>query len=109
MKTPEYIYELVDATDAERYYPLGIEFDLVALIQAAEQHDPSCWQEEHGDDEMAIAEIRAKPPGLLGHDYRVVWRCKWVRDEVGEDVWPVPWVHGTIETGTWENPLTLLP
>ena len=48
MKEHTHIYELVDATDEERYYPLGIEFDLTALIQAAEQHDPSCWEMEHG-------------------------------------------------------------
>jgi len=99
------LFELVDATSDEMYYPLGIFTELADAIAESKQHDPSGWDEDH--DERAVAEIRARELGLSGHHYKVLWRCFWVRDEIlkGDLVHRI-WVHkGEPEMGTMERPL----
>ncbi|MBK8037658.1 MAG: hypothetical protein IPK22_11055 [Verrucomicrobiaceae bacterium] len=73
---PTHIYELVDATDEEHYYPLGLFTDLKAAIAQAEVFPPNEWDEDREDH--ACCEIRQRGLGLSGHDYEVLWRCEWI-------------------------------
>lgn len=97
-----HFYELVDVTDEEHYYPLGIFTDLEWAIREAAQHDPSQWDNDLED--FACAEIRRREAGLSGDDYQVLWRCKWT-PETNE--WDTYWTHDEPQNGTVEKPLPL--
>jgi len=100
------IFELVDVSGDEMYFPLGIFSELDDAISQAEQHDPSEWDEDH--EEYAVSEIRARPLGLSGNGYRVLWRCHWGREDIpDDDPGPRPWVHDDAERGTMEKPLKM--
>lgn len=100
-----HIYELVDVTDEEHYYPLGLFTDLKAAIAQAQVFPPNEWDEDH--EQHACCEIRERGLGLSGHDYRVLWRCSWMQEELEPESGDYAWVHHTIETGTEEKPLPL--
>lgn len=103
MKHPTHVYELVNVTDEERYYPLGVFTELDWAIREAEQYDPSKWDGDAVED-FACAEIRMRAVGLSSQDYLVLWRCEWL-PETNE--WDAAWVHDEPQIGTIEQPLTL--
>lgn len=94
------IYELVDATDEERYYPMGLFLNLATALREAVAHHPGKW--EPIMDTAAVAEIRARKVGTSGGDYAVLWRGHWHHDyEAGE------WKLAEQQTGTLEKPLPM--
>lgn len=96
MTDSTHVYELVDVTDEESYYPLGVFLDLNTAVREAEQCDPSNW---NGDDRerYARSEIRERALGLSGYDYRVLWRCCWMQEETEPESGEYAWVHHSIE------------
>jgi len=102
MKELTHIFELVDVTDEEHYYTLGLFTDLPWAIREAEQHDPSNWDNDIEDH--ACAEIRRRQIGLGGQDYQVLWRCDWMPET---NDWDTHWVHDEPQVGTVEKPLSI--
>lgn len=92
------VFELVDATDEERYYPLGLFFDPGRALRAAREHDPRRWDSIVEDD--ALVEVRARTAGLSGGDYHVLWRARWTLDFDTND-----WLLSDEQTGTLQTPL----
>lgn len=94
------LFEVVDATDEERYYPLGIFLDLASAVEAAQEHAPPRW--EPMVDDHAVVEIRLRTVGLSGGDYSVLWRGHWQRNYESAE-----WNLTEQQTGTPEKPLPL--
>lgn len=94
------LFEVVDATDEERYYPLGIFLDLASAVEAAQEHAPPRW--EPMVDDHAVVEIRLRTVGLSGGDYSVIWRGHWQRNDESAE-----WNLTEQQTGTPEKPLPL--
>ncbi len=99
------VFELVDATDEELYFPLGFFIDLPDAIAQARQFDPHQWENDR--EEHACCEIRCRRIGLSGDDYTVLWRCEWSEQETEPDSGEFAWVHFSEAQGTTENPLPL--
>ena len=70
------LYELVNATDDERYFTLGIWLTLEDAV-AAVGDDPTKLMD--CDDDSAVVEIRERAVGWSGTG-QVVFTRKWVRD-----------------------------
>jgi hypothetical protein len=94
------LYELVDATDEERYYPLGLFTNFATALRNASEHHPGRW--EPVMDQSAFAEIRARKLGTSGGDYAVLWRGEWFYDYEATE-----WKLVEQQTGTLENPLPI--
>lgn len=97
---PLLIYELVDATSEEQYFPLGVFFDYAAALKAGETHEPRSWEEIV--DTGAVVEIRARKVGISGGDYAVLWRGEWHYDYDAHE-----WKLVEQQTGTLEKPLPI--
>lgn len=86
------IYEMVDATDYEQYYPLGLWLDLNDAIKAVEViDDPTDLGSDGHIEEYAKVEIRERKNGWCGHGQKVYVR-EWVGDYPDDDsdmVWRV--------------------
>ena len=94
------VFDLVDATDEERYYPLGVFLDLASAVEAGQGHAPPRW--EPIVDDSAVVEVRVRNMGLSGGVYSVLWRGRWERDFESAE-----WKLTEQQTGTMENPLPL--
>lgn len=94
------IFELVDATSEEQYYPLGVFFDLKTAVLNAVDHLPQRWDGDHVG--QAVSEIRARNIGLYGGSYTVLWRGDWHYDYDGRE-----WKLVEQQTGTLEKPLPI--
>lgn len=102
------LYELVDATDEERYspasilldYPLGLFTNFATALRNATEHHPGRW--EPVMDQSAFAEIRARKLGTSGGDYAVLWRGEWFYDYEARE-----WKLVEQQTGTLEKPLPI--
>lgn len=97
-----HIFELVDVTDDERYYTLGLFTDLEWAIREASQYDPSQW--DNNAEDFAVCEIRRRLIGLSGQDYTVEWRCEWTPETNEFDT---IWTHEEPSRATPEKPLPL--
>lgn len=95
------LYELVDATDEERYYPLGLFTNFATALRNATEHHPGRW--EPVMDQSAFAEIRARKLGTSGGDYAVLWRGEWHYDYDAGGEWKLV----EQQTGTLEKPLPI--
>ena len=73
----EHIYEVVDATDEERYYSLGLFME--------EGHARTLlWGESppynDGDPDAVTVEIRKRRLGFHPHEFTVIAKRTWVRN-----------------------------
>lgn len=98
-----YIYELVDATTEESYYPLGLFDSLERAMACAEEHFPQRWDVQN--EGTAVSEVRARKMGLSGGDYAVLWRRLWIYDYDAGSWACLP--EDTL-TGTLEKPLPMI-
>lgn len=107
MSNLTHVYELVDVTDDQSYYPLGVFLDLNTAVKESEQCDPSNWNGDDRDGELACSEIRERALGLSGYDYRVMWRCEWTQEETEPESGKYAWVHYSIEYANGGKALSL--
>lgn len=77
---PSIIYELLDVTDDEMYYPLGIFVDLESAVRVVEDHETP-WYLSHVSSECEYSrlEIRERSIGL-SDTYNTVKRWEWHAD-----------------------------
>ena len=67
------VYELVDTTDDEMYYPIGIFLSLEEAVSAVESRDrPWNLSDQAYDCDGATIEIRKRRIGLHGHRFETV-------------------------------------
>lgn len=97
-----HIFELVDVTDEERYYTLGLFTNMEWAVREALRYDPSMWDNKVED--CAVCEIRRRAIGLSGQDYAVEWRCEWTSDTSD---WMNAWVHAEPQRATLNKPLPM--
>ena len=73
----KYIYEVVDATNDEQYYTLGIfltEADAMSVLDA----DEPPYNDD--DPEAATIEVRRRPIGFHPHSWDKIAERTWVRN-----------------------------
>ena len=73
----EHIFEVVDSTDDERYYALGIfisEADAMSVLDGEEP--PS----NDDDPEAVTIEVRRRTVGFHPHEHTVIASRTWVRN-----------------------------
>lgn len=96
MSTPAYIYEVVDASDEETYYTLGVYASLEAAIAAA-SCDPTEWGGPGWteSDESATINIKRREMGAWDPcGGVVVWSQSWSCADYDEAADDYPWVAG---------------
>lgn len=98
---PVQIFELVDATSEEQYFPLGVFFDAASAVLKAQDHFPQRWDGDHIG--QAVSEVRARKIGLYGSSYAVLWRGEWHYDYDAGGVWKLV----AQQLGTLEKPLPI--
>lgn len=98
---PVQIFELVDATSDEQYFPLGVFFDAASAVLKAQDHFPQRWDGDHVG--QAVSEVRVRNIGLYGGSYVVLWRGEWHYDYDAGGVWKLV----EQQTGTLEKPLPI--
>jgi len=76
MSTPFEIFELVDATDDERYYTLGLFLTLAEAMAEIQGDEPPNHDNEN---ESPLLEVRRRPLGFHPHAYTTVATRQWVR------------------------------
>lgn len=84
MSKIERIYEVVDASNEEQYWPLGLflsEPDAMALLN---QESPPYSDD---DPESVLIEVRSRPVGFHPHEFTVIASRTWVRlyEDTGPD------------------------
>lgn len=82
------VFELVDSSDDERYYPLGI-FLTQEDAEAALGNEP--WDLAEYPDEYVELELRKRVIGLSDSG-SVVWTRKW-QEEYNEDGDEMEWIE----------------
>lgn len=79
----ESVYELVDVSDDEVYYPLGLFLSVQDAIDAVEKHFSEKSEpphEGHYDDGDVISlEVRKRDIGLAAVSFKAEWSRKWQR------------------------------
>jgi len=73
----EHIYEVVDATDDERYYSLGVFLTEAEAVSLLDGDDPP-----HNDDDpdAVIIQVRTRPIGFHPHAYTEFASRTWIRN-----------------------------
>lgn len=82
------VFEVVDATDEEQYWPLGMfltESDVLAVLDAKEPPN-----NDHEHDAVTI-EVRSRNIGFAPHDYTKIASRTWVWDYAAEDDFAPTW------------------
>lgn len=98
---PVQIFELVDATSEEQYFPLGVFFDAASAVLKAQDHFPQRWDGDHVG--QAVSEVRVRNIGLYGGSYVVLWRGEWHYDYDAGGEWKLV----EQQLGTLEKPLPI--
>ena len=87
MINPTHVYEAVDCTNDEMYFPVGIWHSLEDAANACDGDEPPC-DEQSGDDDRIVVEIRERAIGFSEHGKRVAsfeWERDWDNDPLGVD------------------------
>ena len=95
------VFELVDATSEEQYFPLGVFFDAASAVLKAQDHFPQRWDGDHVG--QAVSEVRVRNIGLYGGSYIVLWRGEWHYDYDAGGEWKLV----EQQLGTLEKPLPI--
>lgn len=96
-----HIYEVIDATDDERYYTLGLFLTEAEALSVLDSEEPP--SDENGSDAVTL-EVRRRPLGYHPHAWTKVAERTWVRNY--DDNLP-DWTAGAIQSPSY--PLTLNP
>jgi len=95
---------VVDATDEERYWPMGVflnEAEAMAVLDAVEPPN------NEGEHEAVTFEVRRRKTGFAPHDYTKIAERTWVHDWTEErPVWiakPIRSAQGTPGEGKGED------
>jgi hypothetical protein len=80
-KKPDTVYEVVDATDDEQYYPLGIFLSPEQALSLLDGAEPP--YDENGVDSVTL-EVRGRKVGFKPNHFWVVASRTWVRDYESE-------------------------
>lgn len=76
------VFEVVDASDEEKYYPLGIYLDEAEALAVLDADAPPYNDD---DPESVVVEVRRRPTGFHPHAFAVIATRTWVRDyETGD-------------------------
>lgn len=81
MPNPTHIFEVVDQTDEERYYTIGLFLTEQEAMSALEANEPPC--DDNGEDAVTV-EVRSRQIGWHPHDYKTVASRTWERDYADE-------------------------
>lgn len=86
------IYEVIDRTDDEAYYTLGLFLSLDDAIKDAESKTPDDWESDGNIDDYAEIEIRERQIGWTGTNTKKVWEMSWKKtypdnDEADDYIW----------------------
>ena len=88
----EYVYEVVDVSSDEMYYPMGIFLDEKAAVEAIKKlasNYPNSSMTEYDPDEFERVEVRKRKIGLNGDGivvFELERKLEW-NEETGEDKW----------------------
>jgi hypothetical protein len=89
----KFVYEVVDATDDERYYPLGIflsQKEAVRAVQSLSRTDKAIsWIVDESDNNCERIEIRKREIGWSEHGVTVqtIERSEYYDEENDEYKW----------------------
>lgn len=87
----DYIYEVVDATDDETYYTIGIYSTLDLALAELDQPEPPQTHHCHGDWGIADFEVRRRPVDKWSEHGRTVatvtWRGLPLEDDDDDERW----------------------
>ena len=72
-----HVFEVVDTTDDEHYYALGLFIDELAAREQLDVAEPPC--DDNGEDSFTV-EVRKRPLGWHPHEYEVIAKRTWVRE-----------------------------
>lgn len=83
------VYELVDATSDEVYYPLGIFEDLAGLVRDLGKYNPNDLDEfDSSQDGYYRVEVRKRVIGWKNSEFAPVLIIEWTADyDDDEPVW----------------------
>jgi hypothetical protein len=79
---PQHVFEVVDASDEERYYTLGMFFDRNEAMSLLDCDEPPYNDD---DPESAVIEIRERPVGFHPHKFKTIAARTWVRNYSDDD------------------------
>jgi hypothetical protein len=85
------IYELVDATNDEMYYPLAIYLTMEDALKNA-RTPPDVWNSDGYIDDYAKLEIRERPVGWSAEMIEVKFIIEWENlydEEIDENRWEI--------------------
>lgn len=72
-----HIYEVVDGTDGERYYSLGVFLSEAEAMSALDGDEPPA---NDADPEEVTVEVRSRKLGFNPHEYTVIASRRWIRN-----------------------------
>jgi hypothetical protein len=91
----KYIYEVVDGTDDERYYTLGV---FLTKEEASAVLDSEGPPNNEDDPDSVTIEVRSRPIGFFPHAYTTIARRTWERMyEDNEPDWKAHPIKFTLE------------
>jgi len=76
MSKIERIYEVVDASNEENYWPLGLFLSESEAMSLLDGESPPYSDD---DPESVLIEVRSRPVGFHPHEYTTVASRVWVR------------------------------
>lgn len=100
----EVVYELVDTTDYETYYPVGVFLTMDDAVSAVESKaQPWNLSDQAYDCDCATLEIRERKIGLHGPRYKTVKKWEWRADYTDESEERFELVKPTVEVSDHAN------
>jgi len=84
-----HIFEVIDATDDERYYTLGLFLTEAEALAVLDTEEPPSNED---DPDSVTIEVRCRPLGYHPHAYTTIAERTWVRnyDDTLPDWTPQP-------------------
>lgn len=85
MEAKPYVYEVIDRSDDEQYYPLGIFLDRESALKVLDADKPPL---NDGDLDYVTHEVRIRPVGFNPYAERAIATRSWERkyDEADDDI-----------------------
>lgn len=77
MSANPYVFEVVDSSNDEQYWSLGVFLDEQAAMSVLDADEPPYTDD---DPECAVVEVRRREVGFKPHNYTTVASRQWVRN-----------------------------